>query len=92
MSVPEPPPQPKGVIVPDALVEFLHKENAPEKLVKLIQDRDAFGRKKYGQPLMSEDGRNGVEDARQELGISFNTRSKAIWLAMKSLARLFRRK
>ena len=37
-------------------------------LVTLVQQRDAFGRAKYGQPLMSEDGRNGIEDAKQELG------------------------
>ncbi len=37
-------------------------------LVSLIEQRDNFGRAKYGQPLMSQDGRNGVEDAKQELG------------------------
>jgi hypothetical protein len=56
-----------------------HKQNIPELardkfivnmdgLVSLIHQRDNFGRTKYGQPLMSEDGRNGVEDAKQELG------------------------
>lgn len=56
-----------------------HKHNIPEPardkfivdmdgLVSLIHQRDNFGRAKYGQPLMSEDGRNGVEDAKQELG------------------------
>jgi hypothetical protein len=69
-SVPEPPPQPHGVVVPDALCQYLQtrKPWRWEALLQLVLERDAFGRKKYGQPLMSEDGRNGFEDARQELG------------------------
>ena len=67
-SIPEPPPQPKGVVVPDALIEFLKTHRFGDDLISLIKQRDAFGRAKYGQPLMSEDGRNGVEDARQEAG------------------------
>lgn len=68
ISIPEPPPQPKGVVVPDALIEFLKTHHFGDDLINLIKQRDAFGRAKYGQPLMSEDGRNGVEDARQETG------------------------
>lgn len=67
-SVPEPPPKPSGIIVPDALLEYMEGINEWEDLSKLVRERDAFGRKKYGQPLMSQDGRNGVEDARQEAG------------------------
>ena len=69
-SIPEPPPKPHGVVVPDALIEYL-KEKHPfcgPPLVELVQERNAFGMAKYGQPLMSQDGRNGVEDARQEAG------------------------
>ena len=36
--------------------------------IPLIRARDAFGRKKYGQPLMSEDGRDTALDALQEMG------------------------
>lgn len=79
MSIPEPPPVPQGEIVPDKLIEFLtlSKQALQDRedllvhtdaVIALIKDRDEFGRKKYGQPLMSEDGRNGVEDAKQELG------------------------
>jgi hypothetical protein len=64
----EPPPKPCGYIVPDQLIEFIKSHGNDQQLIELIQQRDAFGRKKYGQPLMSEDGRNGIEDARQELG------------------------
>lgn len=83
-SVPEPPPQPRGIVVPDALIgtiestkeRFDNEANVHDlmarkqcdDLVKLIKQRDAFGRAKYGQPLMSQDGRNGIEDAKQELG------------------------
>lgn len=69
-SVPEPPPMPSGVVVPDALVRHLsyHHTNISADLIPLILQRSAFGIIKYGQPLMSKDGRDGVEDARQEAG------------------------
>lgn len=67
-SFPEPPPKPHGFIVPDQLIEFIQSHGNNIHLIQLIRERDAFGRAKYGQPLMSEDGRNGIEDARQELG------------------------
>lgn len=68
-SVPEPPPQPKGVVVSNALIAHLQQHHHHhQELCDLIRQRDAFGRAKYGQPLMSQDGRNGVEDARQEAG------------------------
>lgn len=67
-SKPEPPPKPCGIIVPDALIEYMDEIEGWEPLCQLVKERDAFGRKKYGQPLMSDDGRNGFEDARQEAG------------------------
>lgn len=78
-SIPEPPPVPRGIIVPDALLGFLDNAQLVEKLSpevsatltklsNLVKERNAFGIAKYGQPLYSEDGRNGIEDARQELG------------------------
>lgn len=36
--------------------------------INLVTQRDAFGRQKYGQPLMSRDGRDSVEDAMQDMG------------------------
>lgn len=73
VSVPEPPPLERGIVVPTALCTHILKHpalDAPRKqaLIALVSERDAFGRAKYGQPLMSLDGRNGVEDARQEAG------------------------
>jgi hypothetical protein len=69
-SIPEPEPKKEGVVVPDALIAYLEDKHPYEALVlcPLVRERDAFGRAKYGQPLMSQDGRNGVEDARQEAG------------------------
>jgi hypothetical protein len=78
-SIPEPPPVPRSIIVPDALLGFLDNAQLVDKLSHevsatlskfsdLVKERNAFGIAKYGQPLYSEDGRNGIEDARQELG------------------------
>lgn len=92
MSIPEPDPQPKGIVVSEHLINFLCLECSDEDfpdalqdyqraLVQLIRDRDEFGRKKYGQPLMSEDGRSGVEDAKQELGDLLQYTYKALYAA-----------
>jgi hypothetical protein len=63
-SLPEPPPQPHGIDVTAQLLGAM--EHTP--LRSLIEARRAYGMSKYGQSLMSQDGRNGLEDARQELG------------------------
>lgn len=57
----------------DELIEVIHNHKMlsnPDKarLVELIRQRDALGRQRYGQPLMSNDGRSGVQDAKEELG------------------------
>lgn len=67
-SRPEPDPQKSGLIVPDALIKYLKQRPNTQELVRLVEQRNEFGIRKYGQPLMSQDGRSGVEDARQELG------------------------
>ena len=72
-SVPEPPPNQGGEIVTDALKSWISRqEHIPKddraSAEKLITERDAYGFDKYGQHLMTIDGRNTVEDARQELG------------------------
>jgi hypothetical protein len=71
MSKPEPAPIARGEIVPDILIATIRRAtNGPDgdDLIELIKERDSFGRQKYGQPLMTNDGRNGIEDAKQELG------------------------
>ena len=80
-SVPEPAPVKEGVLVTPLLLDNLRtlqqcaQHNGEtqdmyhfQELAELVEARDAFGRAKYGQGLMSRDGRNGREDAMQELG------------------------
>lgn len=71
MSVPEPPPTHGGVLVVPPLIEWLTEHKAPRALIELIQARDAFGRVKYGQGLMTNDGRDNQEDIIQEIGDAF---------------------
>lgn len=66
-SVPQPPPKSGGILVTPILVAYL-TENGYDEAAKLVQERDAFGKLKYKQGLMTDDGRDVVEDARQELG------------------------
>jgi len=70
-SVPEPPPTAGVSEVVPALLAYLKSAGNPQELIDLIQARDAFGREKYGQTLMTHDGRNAVEDLDQEVGDSF---------------------
>jgi len=70
-SVPQPPPINKGEEIPHLLNLWLSQNVKPRKaminICKLIEQRKLYGIGKYGQPLMSEDGRDSLEDARQEL-------------------------
>ena len=70
---PEPPPERSGVAVTPSLIEWIgsNKIMTPkikELGIQLITNRYEFGMEKYGQPLMTEDGRDTEEDALQELG------------------------
>lgn len=67
-SVPEPAPINKGVEVTPLLLNWLNQNGASESTLSLIHARHQYGLKKYGQGLMTEDGRNTFEDARQEAG------------------------
>lgn len=64
-SQPEPPPTGNGDLVTPSLTEAL--ADYPE-LAALVSARDAFGRAKYGTGLRTNNGRDPIEDARQELG------------------------
>ena len=71
LSVPEPVLIKSGKIVPDLLIEELEtaeniNNGTIRKVIKLIKDRDNFGRQNYEQPLMTKDGRDSIEDAKQE--------------------------
>jgi hypothetical protein len=67
-SVPEPPPKCAGSEVTTALIDWLREIHAPSVVINLIYARHEYGVKKYGQGLMTEDGRDSFEDARQEAG------------------------
>lgn len=84
ISVPEPPPKNEGVpIHPIALKQLklleersmrTASEGSKEDIDRfrlILEQRYNFGMKKYGQCLMSSDGRNSIEDATQELGDLF---------------------
>ena len=66
-SVPEPAPLPLGEPITPALVAWLSARGLT-RAGELVTARDAYGRAKYGQPLRLDDGRDAVEDCRQELG------------------------
>ncbi len=67
-SRPEPPPVPCGEEVAPVLLEWLGSSHRTSHVVRLVRQRDAYGRKKYGQGLCTHDGRDGVEDLHQGLG------------------------
>lgn len=68
VSAPQPDPLTRGQPVTPALVAWLGERGEDvEQLVALVEARDAFGRRKYGQPLFSDDGRDVSADFGQEL-------------------------
>lgn len=84
-SVPEPAPVNSGVEVTRPLVAWLLEPNAEgrasfTRTARLVEARAAFGLEKYGQPLMTLDGRDPVEDALQELGDALQYVQKALML------------
>ena len=78
-SVPEPAPIPGGELVTPRVVEWLKGRSwkGTEDAIALVLARDAFGRAKYGQGLSLGDGRDAVEDLRQELGDALQYAMKA---------------
>lgn len=76
-SKPEPPPVQRGELVTPSLVAWLQARGDAEA-AQLVLERDAFGRPKYGQGLMTDDGRGAVEDLRQELGDGMQYGWKAV--------------
>lgn len=71
---PEPPPVKAGQVIPDILIAWLEVareqigSNATDEAIELVKSRDAYGRAKYKQPLMTGDGRDIEHDALQEGG------------------------
>lgn len=67
VSVPEPEPNNDGVAITPKVINWL-QQRGYDATTELILERQAYGLQKYGQSLMSNDGRNSIEDTRQELG------------------------
>ena len=65
VSQPEPPPTGNGELVTPPLLAAI--KDHPD-LHALVVARDVFGRSKYGTGLRCHNGRDPLEDARQELG------------------------
>lgn len=76
-SIPEPSPVNEGKNVPDHLIKWLENTKHSKVCIKLIKERDLFGFQKYGQHLMTNDGRSDIEDLRQELGDALQYAMKA---------------
>lgn len=69
-AMPQPAPRNQGVNVGAQVLADLSQmiqEPIRDLIIKDIEDRIAFGIKKYSQPLMSEDGRDDGWDAYQEV-------------------------
>lgn len=70
-ATPEKLPVPHGTVVTPHLIKWIESQPISgvrvHQIVADILARDAYGRRKYGQQLMSEDGRDHVNDARQEI-------------------------
>ncbi len=72
-GTPEPPPVARGESVTPKLLAWIasnERFDADTKaaLKSLVEQRHAYGMAKYGQPLMTLDGRNTSIDAKQEAG------------------------
>lgn len=78
-SKPEPAPVNRGVEVTPLLLKWLKDHGYSDKLVKLIEARRLYGIAKYGQGLMSDDGRDTMEDARQEAADLLQYLTKALY-------------
>lgn len=72
MSIPEPSPRNEGQPIFHLVLQYLDRVDTDDKtkaeVTKLLHDRYTFGLNKYGQPLMSDDGRDDITDCIQEIG------------------------
>lgn len=71
ISVPEPAPKNEGEAIFPLVLKALDEvkdKKYNDDIVKLLNQRNNYGLKKYGQGLMSKDGHDSVEDCVQEIG------------------------
>lgn len=68
MLDPQPKPQAKGYPVYPVLLDYVQtKYGKDSELASLVTDRYWQGMERYGQPLMTDDGRDTESDLAQEL-------------------------
>ncbi len=74
MNSPQRPPVVKGIAVSVELINWILSTTCTattaekKEVALLVSDRCEYGLKKYGQMLMTQDGRDDVVDAMQEAG------------------------
>lgn len=78
----QPAPINEGENVPKAFQAWAWK-HGKEHAVQLSKERDAFGQEKYGQPLMTGDGRDTIKDITDELGDGNHYLYKAIMMKLE---------
>lgn len=77
-TTPEPAPNPGGRPVAPALIRWLNEYQRTrrmlgreyeyiDKIIEKVNARTAYGILTYGQPLMTDSGRNVIEDLEQEI-------------------------
>ena len=67
VSTPEPPPERGDRDVPGPLIAFL-EDQGYDDAADLVRERVRFGVEKYGTRLETDNGRDPIEDAKQEIG------------------------
>lgn len=66
----QPKPINKGIVIFNLIQSYLDKiqdKSFNNEVLEQLFNRYNFGLQKYGQPLMSDDGRDSVRDANEEL-------------------------
>jgi len=72
----QPAPIRSGENVPKMFRKWAAKHGHNDAAI-LSFERDAFGQEKYGQPLMSNDGRDTIKDIEDEVGDALHYITKA---------------
>lgn len=73
----QPAPHNVGIPISPLLISWLEKLNLYQT-ADLVRNRCEFGISKYGQMLMSGDGRDSVKDALEEIGDCLQYTFKAL--------------
>src|SRR5690348_13449887 len=70
MESKQPNPKPNGIVVFNLIQSYLDRvqdKSYNNEVLEQLYKRFNFGLQKYGQALMSDDGRDSIRDANEEL-------------------------